>query len=59
MNTNAPNHIGIVDHKRFSQIHILDRDGLTDWNYRIVDNDPAAFQGLVAKLGDPFQICHL
>ncbi len=59
MNPNAPYHIGIAAHKRFSQIHILNRDGLTAWKDRIVDKDPTAFQGLVAKLGDPLQVCHL
>ena len=53
MNTNASYHIGIDAHKRFSQIHVLDRDGHTAWKGRIDDNDPAAFAGLVAKLGGP------
>lgn len=41
MKTNAPYHIGIDAHKRFSQVHVLDRDGNTAWKGRIEDNDPA------------------
>jgi len=51
MKTTAPYYIGIDAHKRFSQVHVLDRDGNTAWKGRIEDNDAAAFEGLVAKLG--------
>lgn len=53
MKTNAPYHIGIDAHKRFSQVHVLDRDGNTAWKGRIEDNDPASFAGLVSTLGGP------
>lgn len=53
MKTTAPYHIGIDAHKRFSQVHVLDRDGNTAWKGRIDDNDPAAFDGLVSTLGGP------
>lgn len=53
MKTNPTYSIGIDAHKRFSQIHVLDHDGNTAWKGRIDDNDPAAFEGLVARLHGP------
>ena len=46
MKTSAHYRIGIDEHKRFSQVHVLADDGSTVWKGRIENNDPAAFEGL-------------